>query len=463
MIRKWMTTLLAMLLAMMLPLCALADTQHTLTILPGDALATEQAVADLCKVLSFSLTTGKESGALTIGLDGKDLLTAAAKADVSGLYVNSNILSDDVLYVTWEDGFAVLSQALTAQLPEEEAQVFQQAMAEAQEQVTTALQSGMPASIPAVVTPAEGLEQIKQMYPDDPGLIKMYENMLSRMVEEKGEFVAHGRDTATGKMTMTMTRDDLLAACDSKMMRSSIEQTLKAENPELSGDELTKAVDEVLAEVRKVYSEMEFEAVLTGYTVDEGMTLVGMEVAMPMTMTVDTESLSMNVDFQYNRLTDANGVSHKADMNITLPESEGGNVAVQFDLYRGADEVSKGSLALLAGGMEFTVTYNAANNGDVRTRLAEVYMRTGAAAIIPPAASDRPLIGFQVITEPADPAVLAKIEAADSTNAVNVMKLSAEEMSALGSDVESRAMQLVFNAMGSLPASVLTMLMNTAQ
>jgi len=43
MIRKWMTTLLAMLLAMMLPLCALADTQHTLTILPGDALATEQA------------------------------------------------------------------------------------------------------------------------------------------------------------------------------------------------------------------------------------------------------------------------------------------------------------------------------------------------------------------------------------------------------------------------------------
>lgn len=463
MIRKWMTTLLAMLLAMMLPLCALADTQHILTILPGDALATEQAVADLCKVLSFSLTTGKESGALTIGLDGKDLLTAAAKADVSGLYVNSNILSDDVLYVTWEDGFAVLSQALTAQLPEEEAQAFQQAMAEAQEQVTTALQSGMPASIPAVVTPAEGLEQIKQMYPDDPGLIKMYENMFSRMVEEKGEFAAENRDTATGKYSMTMTAEDLVAVCDTKLMRSSIEQMLKAENPEMSADELAKAVDAVLDEVREIYRNTDLNAVMTAYTVDEGLTLVGMEMTMPMTMRVEEEAFSMDANLQYNRLTDANGVSYKADMNIILPESEGGNVAVQFDLYRGADHVSKGSLALLAGGAEFTITYNAANNGDVRTRLAEVYMRTGAAAIIPPAASDRPLIGFQVITEPADPAVLAKIEAADSTNAVNVMKLSAEEMSALGSDVEARAMQLVFNAMGSLPASVLTMLMNTAQ
>jgi len=38
MIRKWMTTLLAMLLAMMLPLCALADTQHTSPSFPATRL-----------------------------------------------------------------------------------------------------------------------------------------------------------------------------------------------------------------------------------------------------------------------------------------------------------------------------------------------------------------------------------------------------------------------------------------
>ena len=462
MIRKWMTTLLAMLLTLMLPLCALADTQHTLTIIPGDALAAEQAVADLCKVLSFSVTTGKESGALTIGLDGKDVLTAAAKADVSGLFVHSNILSDDVLYVTWDDAFAVLGQVMATQLPAEEAEAFQQAVDQAKEQVTGALQAGV-STMPVVTSTEEMMEQLREVYADDPGMIKMFENLYSRMVVEEGVFVSEKRDTATQKQTLTMTNEDLLAVVDTNMLRSVAEEMVKMESPELSGDELNQAVEAVLAEVREVYANVDFNAVMTAYTVDDGLTLVGMEMDMPMNLKDETESYGIDTKLQYNRLTDANGVSHKADMVMALPEEAGGNVEIQFDLHKGADHVSKGSLALLAGGMEFTITYNAANNGDVRTRLAEVYMRSGAAAIIPPAASDRPLISFQVVTEPADAAVLGKIEGANSGNAVNVLKLSAEEMSALATGVEGRAMQILFNAMGSLPASVLTLLMSSAQ
>ena len=54
MIRKWMTTLLALLLAVMLPVCAMADKQHTLTIIPGDDLRSIQEVAELSDVLSLS-------------------------------------------------------------------------------------------------------------------------------------------------------------------------------------------------------------------------------------------------------------------------------------------------------------------------------------------------------------------------------------------------------------------------
>ena len=41
MIRKWMTLLLSLLLAVTVPLSALADTQHTLSIVPGELLEGE--------------------------------------------------------------------------------------------------------------------------------------------------------------------------------------------------------------------------------------------------------------------------------------------------------------------------------------------------------------------------------------------------------------------------------------
>ena len=58
MIRKRLTVLHSLLLAMALPLAALADTQHTLTIIPGDDMAAIPAVADLFDVLSLGERAG---------------------------------------------------------------------------------------------------------------------------------------------------------------------------------------------------------------------------------------------------------------------------------------------------------------------------------------------------------------------------------------------------------------------
>lgn len=109
MTRKLITTLLCLILAVALPLATLADTRHTLTILPGDDLAVIPALEDLCDALSVTLTTGEKSGGLTLGISGEDVATIAMGADSTGLYVQSNLLSDDVLYLTWDDGFAFIA------------------------------------------------------------------------------------------------------------------------------------------------------------------------------------------------------------------------------------------------------------------------------------------------------------------------------------------------------------------
>ena len=47
MIRKWMTMLLSLVLALSVCMSALADMQHTLSVEPGEMLASEEVIADL--------------------------------------------------------------------------------------------------------------------------------------------------------------------------------------------------------------------------------------------------------------------------------------------------------------------------------------------------------------------------------------------------------------------------------
>lgn len=141
MIRKLLTTLLALILAVMVPVCAMADRQHTLTVIPGPDLASIEAVADLTEVLTFTLTQGDKGGALGIGLSGKEMLSVAASADEEGLYLKTNLLGEEVLYLDWSDGIALLCQLAAAELDEEEALKMQQILEAQLGEIASCLQA----------------------------------------------------------------------------------------------------------------------------------------------------------------------------------------------------------------------------------------------------------------------------------------------------------------------------------
>ena len=174
MTRKLITTLLCLILAVALPLAALADTRHTLTILPGDDLAAIPAFEDFCEALSVTLTTGEKSGGLTIGIGGEEIATVALGA------VHSDLLSDDVLYLTWDDGFAfVADQMKEAVKREAEARgtevdqgaldTIDTALSLYKNQIVTALGAGGLAAKPSVTTDLdEARAMIEEAFQESP-------------------------------------------------------------------------------------------------------------------------------------------------------------------------------------------------------------------------------------------------------------------------------------------------------
>lgn len=462
MLRNCLKTLLCVLLVLMLPLCALADVQHSLKVIPGSGMGPDQAVADLMDAISLKLTQGAKSGALTIALEDADIATAAVTADATGVYVHSNLLSDDVLYVTWDDGFAYLTEVLKAAMqaegmPESELAALEQGMAEIKNVIVKAEGSGMAGGLETLQSNAAAL-----VLPDNSDWQTFASVIGEKMVVENGSFADAQRDTADQKYMLTLTSEDMLKLCDTEYMRTLMREVAAVANSGAEAEELEKAADELLEQAREAYRTSDYEMVMTMYTQNGGSAVAGIEMGMSMAVKEENNTSHIAMNLNYDRLTDENGVAYMADMAVALD----GESAVQmaFELHRGLDEVSKGSLALLAEGEEITFLYRAENTQpDVRERRVDLYLRSGATAIIAPAFSDRPVIGFEVVTSPADPAVLAKVEQADPHNSVNVMKLSDEEMQALGSGISARCMQAVYSALAKLPTSALQLAMQLMQ
>jgi len=463
MFRKWMTILLALMMMVTMPLSALADKQHTLSIIPGDVLASEEVVADLLDALDLRLTEGDRSSALTVLLNDQEIVTLGLAADASGLYADSKLFGEEVLYITWDDAFALLSAVMQMSMEEagvndeETMQVLETSMTEAKNSLIAAFEAEevIETQTFAPVSYEESAAMVAEVFGDDPEMTAFVEGLYEDIIIEEGSFADEARDTADQKVAMIMDKEDMLQMFDTQYMRNTIAKSLTAQYSEMTEEDL----EAVLTEAKKLIENGEFAMTIEMYTLDEGATLIGMVLDMNMVMKeTDSETVvTMAMNGGYNRLTDANGVSHKADLTI---QADGEEMDVAFDLYKQKNGVSKGMLGMLVDGEEIVVTYlgePAAHHA--RSRKFDLYLRSGANAILEPAASARPIIGFAIISEPAPDEVLSDLENATAENSVNVMNLSEDELNELGNVIATNGMQVFYTAMSQLPTSVLNLLM----
>lgn len=465
MIRKLITTLLCLLLTAALPLAALADTQHELEIIPGDAIAALPPAGDFCEALGLTFTRGEKSAALTLSISDTPIATVALGVDMDALYVQSSLLGDDVFYVGWEDGFDFLENLFKAALEGQAAAggtEVDEAAIEAVEQMLEAYKQqimlavaagadGMTRGMISVDTPEEMMEKIGKIFDDDDGMLDFYAGLLEKITFEEGEFKDDERDTATIHMSMTLTGEDMAGVCDTQYMRNAMEMALKAENPTLEGEALDAMVEEALEEARKVYEDGDISIVLNVYAADGGETIVGMDMGMAMSVAGEKPAQA-GFNMNYDRLTGENGENHRADLSITADGEELGQIAFRLD--RGADGVSEGFLAMLVQSQQITFVYHGHNEEDQRLRTLDIYARDKATAIIEPAASDRPVIGFSLTSGQVESSVLDQIDDATPDTAINALNLSAKDLEALVTEIQARVTQAVFSAVANLPESV---------
>lgn len=328
----------------------------------------------------------------------------------------------------------------------------------AREELIAALGGGIVVNT-SVISQEEAIAQAEEMFKDDAQMLAYIRNISEKQIVEDGSFEDEARDTADQKYSLTLNTEDIAPLFDTDYMQKILRDALAQENADLSGAELDAKVKEQLDELRAVFESCEMEMGVIAYTLDEGNTLVGMELGMDMTAVEEEVSETVVMNVNYDRLTTDEGVRYTADLRMAANDAE--MMQMLFDFHRGVDEVSEGTLAFLVDGEELQVKYRAENpETDVREREAALYLRSGAAAIIEPAAADRPLITFRVVSRPENAQLLSAIENADTTNSVDVMKLSEEEMQALVSDITNRAMQAGFAAMGKLPTSTLNVVLS---
>lgn len=460
MIRKWMSILVSLLLAIALPMSALADTQHTLSIVPGEMLASEEGIADLLNVLALRFTQGNKSGALTVLLNDQPMVTVGLSADTTGLYASSEMLGADVLYVTWDDAFALMSDLMQASMAEagadkEAVEAMQTSLAQAKNSIINTIEAGV-ATAPKASMPAsmeESLKTIEKMFPDDPEMVKYIQGLYEDITVEDGSFASEKRDTADQKYVMTMDEKDLLAICETNYMKTVMTQALAAENTEVTEEDLASLMDEV----KKLYEESGFKMVMEMYTKDAGQTLVGMDMNTGMSIKEDDVSTDVTMTAVYDRLTGESGVSHKASAQMKVDDEA---AKFEFTLDAAHNGESTGLFGMLVDEQEIVILYNAKNTAEnVRERKADLYVRSDATAILQPSASDRPVIGVVVTTEPASADTLAALEKATADNSVNVLKLSDEEMQTLANQISTNAMQVFYSALSQLPTTTLNLLM----
>lgn len=494
-LKKLLTTALCLLMVLALPFSAMAAKEYTLTVTPGDDLASVEAVKDLLDVLSLRLLCGEQSSMLTIALSDTDAISLALRGDETGVFVQSAALGEKPLYFSKEDIISFMNNAIKSTSADGAA--VSVSLTQTMEQAFTVF--GQVGDAAAAATPEEAAQKMADVFKDDPAMLAYVQGVMDGATVTDGDFTAETHDPATQKKEYTITKDDLMKLADSttvqKIMISSSKQddSASAMTPEQAAEEYKKALD-----------KMEFSIPMTLYTADEGKTLISMSV--PMTLkgtaeqtktedgktTTETKTIDVLMDMAYDRLTTDGVIGHNAGFTMTVDGKDAmkGSFALTDDTkgqynvdalltpidddgkekdamgVKGAlttsETASNGWLGMLLGGVQITFEYTGAKTADGKDKTIAIYERGEATSIVELSASDRPMVTLnESVNENAPEEGLADVNAATVEGSMQLLQMSQEELETALGDIMTSAQSTLLTVMGLLPPSVLQLLTGT--
>ncbi len=325
---------LSLVLALLLPLSALAETAAptwadtawengkqivtTLTATPGESLAKNAGVADLLKALALQVTGQKGGyGGFSLLLDGKEALTTTFRADESGLFAQIPQLAAYPFFFAWEDlekGMQSMTEMAGASANPMAATQFSSLKDAILGKEIPHMEAG---SLQAPADEKAVHDALMQQFSGDEAMVKIVEDIMKRAVVTQGEFTDPSHDPATTQTVMEYTKEDMLAMFDTQYMKDMMKGQLAPSFPTLSPEELDAKIQETMAEGKAEIAKMEWKmpiTVLTNAQEEPVSMTIPMAVTVPENGSQPAQNIAM--DLLYNRLTTGDTKNHAFSMDM---------------------------------------------------------------------------------------------------------------------------------------------------
>jgi len=498
--------LLCIALSVLLPLTALAQDPNsswldqareegkqiatTFTITPGEVLAAEPAVADLLKAIAFGFFGQKESfGGFALLMGGKEVFALNMDVNQKGLYAQSAILGESVVFIEWDGLQKLLEETMESVAPGSSASVA------AQFQSFGNMMSGNIPNVTVIPqSPEEKRAQMLQVFGNDESMANWVDGLMNRMAVTQGEFTDPNHDPATEKTEVLITQEDIVAIFDTQYMRNMFLQQLRSSSPGISEELLQAQVDQLLTEGKNEISKASMQIPITVLT--SGEDLIALE--MPMVIQTTQSSwdsdksewvevpMTVSISIHYYRLTNGDAKNHSFALK---GEAEGTNIIslagtcnetddkhwnFSGDLTVDADVLNlKGSSTTEDNAhiMDFTLAvsgvdmfrlglllHDSSEAYDVQVDLYATPMLLGGSPDSPSLANAKPIVSFNThtIAQDADDRFEALLKATPET-ALNLIMMSPEEQAKFVADINLNAMKVLYAIMAELPESALSL------
>lgn len=456
MIRKILTAILCLAMALALPLASLAATETTVSVAPGSAYSSIPMLNDLLDALSLSFVSDEDAtaGSFSLRISGQDALTIAARVDKDALYIDNVILGDDPVCLPFSDIEKLFKEAMKASGMDEAAFA-------SLEEALSGIMSGKPVNRLGLrelkgLSFTEKMEQLKTVFAADSAMVAYIDDIQQRMKVTDGVYTSHDHDVASQKWELTITKDDYMKLFETDYVKSAFRFFARASGGEFEVDELLDAMNDAMKDV-------DINAQTTMYTYDKGKVLVSFETTVAVTGTVDSvkeidgsmtttkQAVNTETAMAYNRLTSKGVTSHLGTMTMMNDGEQ--MMTARFKMDE-SDENAKGTLGMLVDGTEMNVGYEQTLADDVTTREISLYMRENATSLLEPAAYESPIFTVKVENKPNDGSGLQKVLNATVGSSIQPLIMGQDEMQTYLSGLLTRAQQTLFNIISMLPESV---------
>ncbi|MCL1854518.1 MAG: hypothetical protein FWF86_02195 [Clostridia bacterium] len=504
--RIQLSRLLCFAMAALLPLAALAESPDsswmdraweegkqivtTFTVTPGELLATETAVTDLFNAAALSILGQKDNfGSLALLLNGKEVLTLNGESREQGLYVQSELFGDTMLYLDWDGLQALLENMMEGAAPGASAGFSSQFKT-----FRDALSGKLPSMEAAPQTPEEAKAMILQVYAEDEAMVSWINGLMDRMIVTEGEFTGPDHDPATQKFELLITQDDIAAIMDTQYMKDLITPQLRSGSPGLTEEELQVQVEKALAEGKEAISNSSIQIPITELA-NEGV-LVSVEIPIVVEIKEQTWDIEKNefteisdtamMPIQYCRLTAEDVTKH----TFSFIGETGGAVVFSLrgvcneidekhwdfsgDLMADATEVNlKGSCTTESNAdiLDFTLAVSGADmfrlglllqdSGEAYDVQVDLYVTPALLGMNLDASSlgsAKPLVSLNTHTTVQEPdGRFEAFRTATPETSKELMKMSPDEWNNYGMEINTNVTKVLYAVMAELPTSVLTL------